>query len=459
LFPRLGFSAVAIAAMLVAIFAVTVLLFRSELQREIHRKIIERDAAVLYPVALQQLADRAASTTGRTATAAELVTAVLKSAAQEGMLAIAVFDGHGELLQSLPASLLLPELPADDYGELLGAKPISRYHPALPLGRYFTGANMAKASAPVLEVLLPLHGREPLPVLGFAQYYIDARPLAGELAAIDQRVNRETAVTLGLGIALIVATVAVAYVGLARARRAILERNERLRRANFELTLAVKASALGQITSHLLHGLQGSVAGLRAAVAAHDANPGDSADWQSAAAYTERLQSMVEEVVAMLGDTQASVSYELTGHDLAATIRQRNAAAANARGVRLDVSPGFNASIDSHRGGLLCLIATNLVQNAIEATAPGDRVAVELRVAAGRASVVVSDEGAGIPPEVCAHLFTPGRSGRTGGTGLGLAISRLLARQIGADLTLESTGRDGTVFSVRLPVHATTEPS
>lgn len=443
--------------MLVAIFATTVLLFRAELRREIHRKIVERDAAVLHPVALQQLADRAANATGRAASTPELVTAVLKSATQEGMLAIAVFDAHGNLLQSLPASLLLPELPADDYGELLALKPISRYHPALLLSRYFTGANTTQASAPVLEVLLPLHGREPLPVLGFAQYYIDARPLARELAAIDQRVNRETAVTLGLGIALIVATVAIAYVGLARARRAILERNDRLRRANFELTLAVKASALGQITSHLLHGLQGPVAGLRAAVAAHDANPDQVTDWQSAAAYTARLQSMIQEVVAMLGDAQASVSYELTGHDLAATIRQRNAAAAEARGVRLEVGPGFDSPVDSHRGGLLCLIVTNLVQNAIEATAAGDRVAVDLRADDDRAAIVVSDEGSGIAPEIGAQLFTPGRSGREGGTGLGLAISRLLARQIGAELTLESTGKDGTVFSVTLPLHATSE--
>jgi signal transduction histidine kinase len=34
---------------------------------------------------------------------------------------------------------------------------------------------------------------------------------------------------------------------------------------------------------------------------------------------------------------------------------------------------------------------------------------------------------------------------------LGLAISQLLARQIGADVTLVSTGPDGTTFSVTLP--------
>ena len=50
-----------IAAFLVAIFAAMVIWFRTDLQNEIHQKIIERDAAVLYPMALQQMEDSEAS--------------------------------------------------------------------------------------------------------------------------------------------------------------------------------------------------------------------------------------------------------------------------------------------------------------------------------------------------------------------------------------------------------------
>ena len=52
---------------------------------------------------------------------------------------------------------------------------------------------------------------------------------------------------------------AAGYWGLRRAERLIAERNDRLIHANFELTLAAKASDLGQITSHLIHGMQGPV--------------------------------------------------------------------------------------------------------------------------------------------------------------------------------------------------------
>ena len=119
-----------------------------------------------------------------------------------------------------------------------------------------------------------------------------------------------------------------------------------------------------------------------------------------------------------------------------------------------DVNEGFAATIDSHRGSLLCLIANNLVQNAIAATDPGRRVSVALGEEGGAFTLQVQDEGAGIPDSVRRNLFRPGRSGRPGGSGLGLAISQLLARQIGAEVTLVSTGPQGTTFNVTLPQKA-----
>src|ERR1039457_6963263 len=96
-------------------------------------------------------------------------------------------------------------------------------------------------------------------------------------------------------------------------------------------------------------------------------------------------------------------------------------------------------------------IASNLVQNAIFATDPGKRVSVSLVDAGWGFVMTVADEGSGISRSVQKHLFKPGRSGRPGGSGLGLAICQLLARQIGAEMVLLSTGPDGTSFRVTLP--------
>jgi signal transduction histidine kinase len=445
---RYSVAALCAGVLLVIIFTSLVIWFRADLRDEIHLKIIERDAAVLYPMALQQVAEGAESTAPN---APSPLTALLKSARQNGMLAVAVFDADGNTIESVPATQLFVELPTEDFLRLQAGAPISRYHPLFPLDQYFAGIAPEDRQAPVLEVLLPLPGPAPKSIRGFVRYFIDARPLSRELANIDGRINRETAVTLLVGAVLIAAVMTGATLSVQKAHRIVAERNERLTRANFELTLSSKASAVGQITSHLIHGLQGSVEGLRSVVASREADPSNPA-WESAAGYTERLQTMIRETIALLGDESANASYELTGVELAETITARSRAVAADRKVSLEVDRGFEATIDSHRGSLLCLIASNLVQNAVAASPEGGSVRVSL-VHSGWAVVLnVSDHGCGIPDEVQKHLFKPGRSGRPGGSGLGLAISQLMARQIGAEMVLLSTGPAGTTFRVTLPL-------
>jgi signal transduction histidine kinase len=448
-FMRPLLLAILSGALLVTIFTALVVRFRSELRREIRQTIINRAATVLLPVAQRQLAEHSALSNSPS----DLLAAVLESAQQEDMLAVAIFDAKGHTLRYAPDSLLFASLPVDDYLRLLKFESISRFYPDFPLNRYFAGISSTEARrpTPVLEVLLPLHGQTPENIVGFAQYYIYARSLATELGLIDARIDRQTTATLGIGAALIAAVVAVAYLGLRSAQRTILERNERLIRMNFELTLAAKASALGQITSHLIHGLQGPVASLRGVIAGREPGAETTTDWKIMAEYTDRMQAIIKDTVTLLGDLDTHTTFDLTGEELSAIVLQRNEATAAKKGISLRVSGGFEHSIDSHRGGVLCLITSNLVQNAIDSTAPGRSVAVVFSNGKS-ATVSVSDEGSGIPDDLKPHLFEPGRTSRPGGTGLGLAISQLLARQIGATLLLESTGPGGTTFRLTLPL-------
>lgn len=441
-------AAVALLAggVLVGVFVALLLLFRHDLQEEIHRKIIERDAAVLYPVALQQLAE-AQSGEARP----DDVLAVLKSAQQAGMLGVAVFDADGNPLRAVPPTMLFADLPPDDYLELTRLKPLSRYHASFDLAPVFPGVKSGGAASPVLEVLLPLHRAGENQMAGVAQYFIDARPLAQELATIDRRIARQTAGTFVLGAALIFFVVAVASWALTRAQRQLAERNERLLRAHFELSLAAKASVLGQITSHLLHGLQGPVAGLRAVLAAR--GPQETGeDWKTAADYTERLQRMIQETVNLLAERSAQSAYELSGRELLVLLADRHRPAAASRGVRLETSGNSTVSIDSHRGNLLTLIVGNLIENAIQASPAGGIVQMHIVGTEQSLQVEIADEGPGLPGDVREHLFEPGRSGRTGGSGLGLAISHLLARQIGARITLLGSDGRGTRFAVDMPL-------
>ena len=436
-----------------AVFVTLVLRYDHDLRAEIHQKMIQRDAAVLTAVAQQEIETGAFEPAGNTP--ADWLAALLPAAHREGLLAMAIFDADGVVLEKIPANQQLVELPPDDFVGLHAGRPITRYWPTYALETQLTGGP-AKAT-PVLEIVLPLRSRnasrpagtEEGPI-GFVRYQLDARTLAVELASLDDGVRRQTIVTLTVGLAALGLLVGAGYAMLGRAQRTIAERTARLQRANFELTLAAKTSALGQITSHLVHGLQGSVAGLRSVV---ETPEGVSAgDWKTAAGYAEQMQATIQEIVGLLDDQTTTTIYEMTGPELAEIIRRRNLQSALAKGVTLEVDRGFPETIDNHRGGLLCLIASNLVQNAIEANNQDGRVLVSWRRDGTDLTMLVKDDGPGIPGEIREHLFEPGQTGRAGGTGLGLAISQLLARQIGASLVLEATGPAGTTFRVTLPL-------
>src|SRR5690606_24741946 len=163
---------------MLAIFATAVLQLERDLGARVRRSLIERDAAVLHPVAERELAQRQTELPSRSDTS-EVLGVVLRTADQEGMLAVSAFDADGGVLFAAPDSLLVADLRFADYSELLKGEPITRYHPALPLDRYFADAAPG-ATAPVQEILLPLHDAQGT-LAGFAQYYVDGYPLRAEL--------------------------------------------------------------------------------------------------------------------------------------------------------------------------------------------------------------------------------------------------------------------------------------
>lgn len=93
----------------------------------------------------------------------------------------------------------------------------------------------------------------------------------------------------------------------------------------------------------------------------------------------------------------------------------------------------------------------NLLSNAARAAGSEHGVRVALHVEETHVSVLVEDNGPGIPPELLEHLFDKFISGHTGGSGLGLAIAQQIADHHGGTIGVTSEpGR--TVFTVRLPL-------
>jgi signal transduction histidine kinase len=91
-----------------------------------------------------------------------------------------------------------------------------------------------------------------------------------------------------------------------------------------------------------------------------------------------------------------------------------------------------------------------VILNALEAGA--HRVSVAAERGGEIISVLVADDGPGLPPKARDNLFRPfAGSARPGGTGLGLAIAREIMRAHGGDITLAASTAQGTTFCLALP--------
>ena len=127
-----------------------------------------------------------------------------------------------------------------------------------------------------------------------------------------------------------------------------------------------------------------------------------------------------------------------------------------AQGIRVDtaIASGVHVRGDAVR---LKQIVLNLGDNAVKYSSDGGCVRIELTVESGQALLHVTDRGSGIPAEHLSKMFNRFyrlEQSRVGvaGTGLGLAIVKRIAEAHGGTVSATSRLRDGSVFTVRLPL-------
>ena len=121
-----------------------------------------------------------------------------------------------------------------------------------------------------------------------------------------------------------------------------------------------------------------------------------------------------------------------------------------------------NASLINGDRDQVTMAIHNLIENAINYSPDGTRVAIAVKEIEGICEISISDQGIGIPEKDLERIFErfyrvdPARSRITGGTGLGLSIVKHVVSNHGGEVLVWSVEGAGSTFTIRLPLFDST---
>lgn len=220
--------------------------------------------------------------------------------------------------------------------------------------------------------------------------------------------------------------------------------------------VAEAAEQQRRLVADASHQMRNPMAALRFRVdtLADQVKPDGMKTYNGCVGEVERMESLLDGLLALASvENVATGLTESDASDAATVLLERYEAwypAAERAGVRLDLSTmdhDIVAISESDLGQVLDVLLDNAIKYA------GSGAEVDLSSAGG--TIIVADNGPGMPPEDRAratHRFWRSRWTSTRGTGLGLAIAERLVTAHKGKLEIEAAEPHGLVVRVTLPL-------
>lgn len=236
----------------------------------------------------------------------------------------------------------------------------------------------------------------------------------------------------------------------------LAESNRNLRKAEVSLRRNERLAALGQLTAGLAHELRNPLGTIRASA--------EMLSKQSARNRPEVMAEMADYIrteadrmsglIASFLDFARPLQIRPVDADLILVLQQvfrEQSNLARERGVALRLDSDEASLHFAFDPDLLRLAISNLLQNAIQASSPGQEVKVSVLPSAGTIRTQVRDHGSGIAPDQLENIFNPFFTTKPSGVGLGLAIVAKIVDEHGGRILVQSDSATGTVFQIVLP--------
>jgi two-component system sensor histidine kinase SenX3 len=174
----------------------------------------------------------------------------------------------------------------------------------------------------------------------------------------------------------------------------------------------------------------------------------------------KRLEDLVREIInlsRLQGEDPLTDPYPVEMGEIVNEAMAQAETNSESRRITLERSDNNEAWVMGDRDQLIMAVH-NLIENAINYSPLGTRVAIEVKAVDDVVEVDVIDQGIGIKEEDLERIFErfyrvdPARSRETGGTGLGLSIVKHVAQNHGGEVRVWSKVGVGSTFALRLPV-------
>jgi signal transduction histidine kinase len=232
--------------------------------------------------------------------------------------------------------------------------------------------------------------------------------------------------------------------------------NQQLSEAEAAVRRSERLAALGQLTAGLAHELRNPLGTIKASAEMISRSvTAENEIAREVAGYITTEVDRCNSLVSRFLDFARPLEPRLAPADLAQVIdRAIEMVGREASDRQIAIYRNFEPNIPSFPmdSELMERVFFNLLQNAVQASPPGNSVTVKTRSVGEFAEASVIDRGSGIDAKHIETIFNPFFTTKASGVGLGLAVVSRIVDGHGGKMAVESRPGEGSVFHVCLPL-------
>lgn len=232
----------------------------------------------------------------------------------------------------------------------------------------------------------------------------------------------------------------------------VKERTVQLEQAQAQLVKSERLAAIGELASMIGHDLRNPLQAIKNAVYYLKKKGATCSEEKSEEVFETIIKSInySNKIINDLLDYSREIHLELTECNPSTLLKEALLMVQVPDKVRINhCSDETLMMVDAEK---IIRVFNNIIKNAIDAMPEGGTLEIRSQQMGNNVEIEFSDTGIGIPEEVLPKLFFPLFTTKAKGMGLGLSICKRIVESHGGSITVKSAVKEGTRFTVTLPI-------